>query len=338
MNNIILLARSMRLSTYVISIIGFAFLTILTLFLFSVSFVESLEHNSSITISKTLVILVLLYRIVSEARLNIFEKSKAFTESYIKKRILLNFISVFLGTILTFAINIEMGLGPVVAASTVAILATLFFPKYDVPIYCGAFVGMACPSVFYNYPLISLAGITAGILFIVAKNAFNGYGGKLGTIALGGCVATTLATRTPLGLAGIPPPETHLTLIIYSSSAALLTYLLNVRLKNSPVISSGIIGLVGGLLLPVIHPEHGQMLAIMVICASFAGMSSKEKVPHEIFIVIAGLFSALFFIYTASYLGGTGGKLGTIAFGSVIAVRGIWDLINKLYTRFKKVP
>ncbi len=322
--------------TFIISLIGFIVLALITMMLFSVSFFESLNFSAFITIFKTLVILALVYRIGAEAYTGLIKNKDALKAALEKKESLLKFLAVFVGTLLTFAINVELNLGPVVAASTVAIIATLIVPKYDVPVYCGAFVGMACPSVFYNYPLISLAGLTAGIFFVFSNKVFNGYGGKLGTIAFTGCIATTLVTRIPPIIAPIPLQETHLLLIIYSVAGALLTYLLNIRLGHSPVISSGIIGLMGGLFLPVMHPEVGEMFAIMVICASFVGMSSKDKVPNEAYMVIAGLFCALFFIYTSTYLGGLGGKLGTIAFGSAIAVRGLSDLFNLAHKMIRK--
>jgi hypothetical protein len=100
----------------------------------------------------------------------------------------------------------------------------------------------------------------------------------------------------------------------------LFTYALNVRFNRSPVMSSGIVGLAGGLLLPILHPKFGSVLASMVICASFAGMSSKERVPNELYAITVGLVCALVFMYSAPHFGGAGGKLGTIAFGSVMAI------------------
>ncbi len=328
--------KRLAVPTFILSIIGYAVLSFITLLLFIVSFGESLNHNHAMSVFKLLVLLALAYKLFMEGRDALVKNNHSLRVSFDKKDAFFTFASVFIGTLVTFVINTELGLGPVVAASTVAILATLIFPKYDVPIYCGAFVGMACPFIFYNYILISIAGTAAGIVFIISKKVLNGYGGKLGTIAFTGCVTTTLISGVTPGADPIPVQETHLPLILYSAAGAVLTYLLNNRLKNSPVISSGIIGLIGGLFLPIIHPQYGLMYAIMVICASFAGMSAISKVPNEALIILAGISCALFFIYTSSYLGGTGGKLGTIAFGSVIAMRGIYDLINLAYGKIRE--
>jgi hypothetical protein len=48
---------------------------------------------------------------------------------------------------------------------------------------------------------------------------------------------------------------------------------------------------------------------------------------------MAGVLSAFLFIYSIPYFGGTGGKLGTIAFTSSIIIRGFLDLLEY----FKKV-
>jgi len=93
---------------------------------------------------------------------------------------------------------------------------------------------------------------------------------------------------------------------------------------------SAIVGLLGSLFLPVLHPERGGLLAVMAICASFAGMSAPERVPNEGLIALAGLFTALIFMFTSPYLGGAGGKLGTIAFGSVSSIQGMLAVFHVL--------
>ncbi len=232
------------------------------------------------------------------------------------------FLGVVGGAFLTFALSNNVGLGPVVAAGLVGILATLAVRRFDVPIYCGAFVGMACSTLLHSYGHLGLAAVIAGAVFLLTKPVFNGFGGKLGTIALLGCIGSSLLTGRTLGSAPVPGWDVGGYLVAYSVLGAVLTYILNVRLKHSPVISSGLVGLAGGLLLPVLHPGIGQTLGVMVICASFAGMSNRLRVPNELYLAIGGVLCALVFMYSSPYLGGAGGKLGTIAFGSVIAVAG----------------
>ncbi len=237
-----------------------------------------------------------------------------------------SFLGVTGGAALTYVLSINLGLGPVVAAGLVGIMATLAVSRYDVPIYCGAFVGMACSSLLHGYGHLFLAAGVAGAVFLISKPVFNGFGGKLGTIAVIGCVAAGLLTGRTFGSAPVPGWDLGYYLVGYAVAGAVLTYVLNVRFGHSAVISSGLVGLAGGLTLPVVHPVIGSTLAVMVICASFAGMSSRERVPNELYVATAGVLCALLFMYSSPYLGGAGGKLGTIAFGSVIATAGLYRL------------
>ncbi len=106
---------------------------------------------------------------------------------------------VTLGALLTFLINLKFKTGPVIAAAFLGTLAsfipTLFRYKKnkiidEIPaaVYCGTFVGMTSENIGATYWFISLAGIVAGILYVLATNTFVGVGGKLGTVAFGGVV------------------------------------------------------------------------------------------------------------------------------------------------------
>ena len=102
-------------------------------------------------------------------------------------------------------------------------------------------------------------------------------------------------------------------------------------LKQGAVIASALVGLLAGLSLPVLlGPEEGKVIALMVFAASFAGMSSRERIRSSLHIALAGALAGLLFIYTMPYAGGAGGKMGTIAFGAVIAVAGA-DKIMRLF-------
>ncbi|WP_448516758.1 hypothetical protein [Pseudothermotoga sp.] len=227
---------------------------------------------------------------------------------------------VVAAALLTFTLSVNFGLGPVVAAGPVGVFAGVFFRHHEVPIYCGAFVGMVSENLLPSHWHVLLAASIAAVVFLISKSVFNGFGGKLGTIALIGCTAAVFLTDQVFIIRPVPGCDVGVYLFLYSVLGVLFTYALNVRFNRSPVMSSGIVGLVGGLLLSILHPEFGSMLASMVICASFAGMSSKERVPNELYAITVGLACALVFMYSAPHFGGAGGKLGTIAFGSVMAI------------------
>ena len=307
------------------SIIGFSILAVMTLILFALTFTGTyITHG--ITWLLLLQVLFFLSLVYEDYRLKI----KDFTEMKIKESSferddVYNFLAVVLCALITYVFSYHLEMGPVVASGLVGIMAALIISKHTVAAFCGSFVGMACNTLLINHWYVLLAGIIAGLVFVFSKNVFKGFGGKLGTIAFTGCVWAALITRRGFTGDSIVNWDTGKYLLIYSVLAAVITYILNVRLNNSAVISSGAVGVSAGLIMPVIYPQMGAIIAVMMYCASFAGMANLERIPNEIYMVITGILCALFFIYSAPYLGGAGGKLGTIAFASCIIMRGFLD-------------
>lgn len=245
-------------------------------------------------------------------------------------------LSVCLASVITYALSVYVGLGSVVAAGFVGIAAGLLLPNYAAPIYCGAFVGMAGPLVLPLLPEVLLAGFVAGCIYVFAIDIFNGFGGKLGTIALGGCLTTILVTSNAPQTLSALSLDTGYIVMIGAIVSAVITYVFNVRVLRNPVLASALVGLAGGLVLPHLFPETGSILAAVVICASFAGMSSQKRAGNELTMAFIGIIVGFVFVYAYPYLGGCGGKLGTIAFGSVIVVRGIIDIYEAIKGRLIK--
>lgn len=139
--------------------------------------------------------LVLGFLLLLSALLSVaYYKAPRKEERFFIKDIYLIFY-VVLGAISSYLINLE--LGPVIAAAATGTAASYFpslFPKlnsgilseFPAAVYCGAFVGMTTPSVAGNLSFIIFSGFIAGSFLLMAKNIFNGFGGKLGTIAFGG--------------------------------------------------------------------------------------------------------------------------------------------------------
>ena len=178
-------------------------------------------------------------------------------------------------------------MGPVAASALVGVLFALMVPKFAVPAYCGSFVGMAYCILFTTYVYLALAAIVAGIVFVLSKNVFNGFGGKLGTIALTGCIiASFFADKKVIDINPIPAWDTGKFLLLYSVIAAIISYVLNIRLKYGAVTGSGVVGLLAGLIMPQIFPEIGGSAAVMMICASFVGMSSQSRLPMNYMLAL----------------------------------------------------
>ncbi len=313
-------------------IIGFIILPITSLLVFGYAFDGNIKTNgySWLFFFQLILLIGLLYGINQERKKEIDKKLSI--NSALDYN---NFLAVFAGAFVAFTFNNYLGMGSVVAAGLVGTIAAIMIPKFGVPLYCGAFVGMASCVLFTSYLYLAIASIVAGIVFVLTKNVFNGFGGKLGTIALTGCIlASVFSGKKYLASGPIPTWETSKYIVLFSVIAAVLTYLISIRLKHGAVFGSGVVGLLAGLIMPYLFPEIGSSLAVMMICASFAGMSTPTRIPNEIFVAISGLLSAFFFIYSTSCFGGTGGKLGTIAFISVIIIRGFLDMID--YFKSKK--
>lgn len=81
----------------------------------------------------------------------------------------------------------KAGFSPVVASCTVGLLGALigYWMKNEdlaMVIFAGSFVGMTAISIA-TLPIILIAGLACGILYLLAEPIFVGYGGKLGAIA-----------------------------------------------------------------------------------------------------------------------------------------------------------
>lgn len=250
---------------------------------------------------------------------------------------LYNFLSVITGGIIAFFVAQELGLSAVMASALVGVIAHLIIPKYEVPVFCGSFVGMASDSLLPGYNYLLLAAVIAGLVYVIGKYSFNGFGGKLGTTAFIGCVLAATLTGQDFLTSTIPQGLLASQILIYGVIGAVISFILNVRLNNSAVISSGIVGLLAAVALPIIHPANGAILSVMAYCASFAGMSAKARISNEVQMMLAGIIAGFIFIYTSPFLGGAGGKLGTTAFASVITVNGLAVIYEKLTINFKAV-
>lgn len=316
----------------IVPVIGFLILSVMVLLLFGFASYEAWILQPVGGVVVTLVFLRLLFEMVREGQ----ELPKVKLDGVFTRKNLLNFACVFFGALVSYTLSVNVGLGAVVAASLVAVIAALVLPDYGAPIYCGAFVGMASQKLLASHGELAIAGAVAGLTYVLTVGVFGGFGGKLGTIAFTGCVITGLCLAGEFVNTPVPGWDVGWLIVVYSIVAAAVTFCVSIYLKQGAVMASGIVGLVGGLVLPAVHPDVGGSLAVMVICASFAGMSSAKRFPHIVPMAIGGLVTGLVFIYSMPLLGGAGGKLGTIAFGSVIAVRGYLDFIENLRATKKR--
>lgn len=95
-------------------------------------------------------------------------------------------IGGILGALGTFQLQ-KVGVSPVVASCSIGLLGALigyWMNSEDLAmvIFAGTFVGMTTVSIA-SFPIMLLAGLACGILYLLAEPIFVGYGGKLGAIA-----------------------------------------------------------------------------------------------------------------------------------------------------------
>ena len=123
---------------------------------------------------------------------------------YSKAETLLYPFVIALAGVLTYYVSVDLQSdgyrnGPVIASAGIGFIAsyiptfskTGFLKSLPVPIYCGTFVGMCSSFHAENYFFLAYAGLVAGVIYLLTRDALKGIGGKLGTIAFGGVVVVS---------------------------------------------------------------------------------------------------------------------------------------------------
>ena len=240
-----------------------------------------------------------------------------------------NAAAVAVGSPVTYLLSVDIGLGPVVASALVGLCAYLLSETYAAPAYCGSFVGMATPVAGADLAAVSVAGVVAAVVFVAAKRAFNGFGGKLGTTAFVGCLAVAAVGGLSPGTDTVPATDVAALLVAAAAVAAVATFLVSVHLDHGPVVGSAVVGLIAGLICPPLFAA-GDAVAAVAFCASFTGMATPERIPGTGWMLCAGLVSGLVFVGATPYFVGFGGKLGTIAFTGCLLTAGARSLGQRI--------
>ncbi len=305
------------------SAIGFGALVLMGAYLYVSIVMANIPGNVLTGFTMALILLAGMFAVFGEAHQA--RQAKGLTESPFSLKM---FASVAGGALLTYSLSSCCNLSSAVASGLVTLSAGILFPSASAGIACGSFAGMASPALL-DYPGVLAAGCIAGFIFLAAADTFNGFGGKLGTAAATGtCVAAFITggrflEAKPLGSQLIVP------VVMTAIVSSVLAYCINNRMKQGGVVASGMVSLIGGLVLPAVFPAIGSILAAVCACGSYVGMSTMARIPNELYATMAGLLSGLAYFAGNSVLGGAGGKLGTIAFGSVLAASFVAGKIMK---------
>lgn len=310
---------------------GFFMLAALIVLLYSVASYELFLQSGVSGFVSIPVLLTVIAGLVHEYK-NIGITEKPFLPEDIV-RMGKNTIAVMTGAITVYLLHAYAGLDAVVASALTGILAAVAAPAYAAAVFCGSFAGMSSGDVLNIYE-IALAGFATAVIFNISESVFKGMGGKLGTMAFTGCAIILFTTGGRFLSIEIPGVERIALLAAFSMLGALTTYLIHTKTMFGPVAASAIVGIAAGTILPLIFAGHGTDYAVMAYCASFAGMSSRQRMPSWIHMAAAGLICAFAYIFTPG-MHGAGGKLGAIAFGSVLGVRGALWISGKAHIKEK---
>ncbi|MFT4205319.1 MAG: hypothetical protein QM610_15550 [Chitinophagaceae bacterium] len=107
-------------------------------------------------------------------------------------------------------------------------------------------------------------------------------------------------------------------------------YCVSTQLQLGNVIGAGLTGTLGSFL-PNMKKDSAYLskLPPAIYCGAFVGMSSTSIAPSLGFILAAGTLAGVLLLYSKSLFLGVGGKLGTLAFASVVIVSFILYLFGK---------
>ena len=297
--------------------------------------------------------------------------------------ILLQFLFCFIGVVFTVGV-VALENNPIVASALVSIVIGFFTViindehHYSWATFCGSFAGMtninfldwntqlSYLSSQFLLNILILSSLTA-LLYSISeffsikypKIFFDGYGGRLGTIAFLSVAIFLFLTVTihpneifpkiisspkTFNIYEIPNPNPNNDILhkfdpmdILVIFIAILASLVSMEIKNTAsslndnykVITVATTGIIGGILIWEI-PVYGNLLAQAWYTGAFVGMTSYFVLMLKKDYLITGFISGIILILTKSLFVGFGGKLGFISFIAVIIVRLYRLILNKI--------
>ena len=241
-------------------------------------------------------------------------------------------IAIAVGAFSTYSLVHFFDLNVIIAASSVGLLGFILIKKHDVPLYCGAFAGMVSVSMFSFFEVFILS-MVCFIIYTLSKPIFKGYGGKLGTVAF----LSSLIIHSIFGdeFLVVQVSFNFYLLILTTTLSVIITYYLQHYINFSPVLSSSLPSLLFSIIFVLFIPNHLDYV-IVFFSASFIGMSSKERLPSILSVIISGLVLGIIYDVFIEFFNGLGGKLGLMAMISVIITTALTTIYDKLRIKLRK--
>ncbi|UCE28974.1 MAG: hypothetical protein JSV85_06865 [Candidatus Bathyarchaeota archaeon] len=258
-----------------------------------------------------------------------------------KEQFLTVLIAVF-GCVVTFSLNhgaikingeiyyLPLKLGAVAASALIGLIGGFLFRVHAAVNHSASFAGMSAMIAIATTEQSIMVGVVVGIVYIFLKKMFGGVGGKLGTI---GMISTLIVATILLPFNSYShcdfaawtavTPTLVIASIVTGALGSVVTLAVREQIvlktfkSNDAVIGSAAVGLIGSLLLPYI-PAVGSALSLVLYEGSFAGMSSRKRLSGYPAFLTAGALAGAFFAAIFGLFPGCGGKLGFMAFSSVL--------------------
>lgn len=102
---------------------------------------------------------------------------------------IIKYLAFFLGCLFCFLLHEGFAVPAVIASSIVGLIATFIpFPvKFKnhpyAAAYAGSFAGMCSTDLINSYWELGIISLLGALLYIAVMNLFEGFGGKLGSVA-----------------------------------------------------------------------------------------------------------------------------------------------------------
>jgi hypothetical protein len=245
-----------------------------------------------------------------------------------------NFDGLFaaVSVVVTFSLVHYFDVSSVLASSFIGVIGYLFIRKYEVPIYCGSFAGMVSVALF-NFWEVGVLAVLCAFIFTLTKPLFSGYGGKLGTIAfLSSLITFSIFDKEYLSISG---DFSIYVVVLVSLLGVTLTFYLQHYFHTSAVFASAMLSFLFGLVITTFFSNYIPYTFVF-FAASFIGMSSKQRLPNFVFVILSGLILGLMYDIFLEYFHGLGGKLGLMAMMSVVITSGISSVYQTTHHKKQK--
>jgi len=281
------------------------------------------------------------------------------------------FIFSFIGTIFTIYV-VVIGWNAVIASSIAGIIFSIFTitvhdeTRRSWAGFAGSFAGMTSTYLLADqsvnpfsikFILIALfLSAIVGVLYSVGEIAssiqpglfFDGYGGRLGTIAFISVIffllfkfffkshSFTIFDFYSYNLLNDP-------LFYLTIPSAMVGAMISMEIKNAvsslndnyKVLSVAITGMIGGILITKI-PVYGEEYALAWYTGAFVGMSSYFILMLKRNYFFSGIIAGVFYVVFRGVFTGVGGKLGFISFMAVLTMRLIGICYNVIISLINK--